>query len=64
MGVTIEAQLDDNNKFVNCVNKTCEIAFTRMSNIWLYPDFIFYRTKLGEEFKSDVDYMNNFTNEV
>lgn len=36
----------------------------RASCFWLYPDFIFNRTKCGIIQKENAEYLHGFTNEV
>lgn len=31
---------------------------------WLYPDFIFYRTKQGQKFKADCDYVHKIAEDI
>lgn len=45
-------------------SRAAEISIKRMHFPWLKWDSIFYRTKLGSEFKFATDTINNFTMQV
>jgi hypothetical protein len=40
------------------------LVLDRILRPWLYPDFIYYRTKRGKLFRKYVDTMNAFTSSV
>lgn len=50
------------HKFI--IFRLFEAIFSRMFKVWLHPDIIFYRTKLGKEMMGSVEYVHSLTDDV
>ncbi|GIY12615.1 cytochrome P450 4V2 [Caerostris darwini] len=64
MGVSINAQKGENNEYVKAVHKIAYAAMYRTFRPWLYFDFLFYLTKAGKHFKTNIRRVHGFTQKV
>ncbi|GIY30974.1 cytochrome P450 4c3 [Caerostris extrusa] len=64
MGKKLNAQSNSESPYVKALHQFCHVATERILRPWLWPDFIYYRTKDGKEFKRCLEVMDNFTRQV
>ncbi|GIY91170.1 cytochrome P450 4c3 [Caerostris darwini] len=64
MGKKLNAQSNSESPYVKALHQFCHIATERILRPWLWPDFIYYRTKDGKEFKRCLEVMDSFTRQV
>lgn len=64
MGKKINAQGNSTSPYVQALHKLCKAATDRILRPWIWPDFIYYRTKEGKSFKNCIQIMDAFTRQV
>ncbi|GIY42944.1 cytochrome P450 4V2 [Caerostris extrusa] len=64
MGVSINAQKGENNEYVKAIHKIADATMYRMLRPWLWIDFLFYLTKAGKHFKTNIRRVHGFTQKV
>ncbi|KAG8177132.1 hypothetical protein JTE90_012015 [Oedothorax gibbosus] len=64
LGVSIRAQDNKDSQYVKSVASAGEIVMERSINLFLWPDFIFYNTNMGREFKKHLKILHGFTRMV
>ena len=64
MGVSIGAQVGNNKEYVNAIHNLGETLIKRIFSPWLWPNFIFFLTPLGKEFKSELNILHSMTRRV
>lgn len=64
MGKRINAQENSSSPYVLSLHLLCRAAAERLLCPWLWPDFIYYRTKMGKCFRKCLDVMDKFTRQV
>ncbi|XP_033222842.1 cytochrome P450 4C1-like isoform X3 [Belonocnema kinseyi] len=61
IGVNMNIQRNHQTEYMSALHNVADISFKRLHYPWLKWDAVFFRTKIGSEFKSSVDTMTNFT---
>lgn len=64
MGISIGAQSNKNQEYVKAIHSLGEIFMHRVYSPWVWPDFFFYLTKKGKEFRSDLNILHGMTRRV
>ncbi|XP_039269454.2 cytochrome P450 4V2-like isoform X1 [Styela clava] len=64
MGKTIHAQIDENSEYVKAIKSAASLIAKRARSPWLWPDFLFYRTQDGKDFKICLSVLHGFTQSV
>ncbi|XP_054724723.1 cytochrome P450 4C1-like [Uloborus diversus] len=64
MGISIHAQDNHDSVYVKRMHKACEAFAARILRPWLWPDWVFYNTRRGKEFKENSAAMDKFTRQV
>ncbi|KAG8177135.1 hypothetical protein JTE90_012016 [Oedothorax gibbosus] len=64
LGVSVGAQKNNESQYVISVKRITEIMMQKMINSLYWCDFVFYRTKLGKEFKKHLKIVHSFTRSV
>ena len=64
MGVSIGAQVGRNKEYLNAVHNLGETIMKRSFSPWVWSDFVFYKTSMGKEFKSDLNILHSMTRNV
>ncbi|XP_046735162.1 cytochrome P450 4C1-like isoform X3 [Diprion similis] len=64
MGVSMGAQSNNNSEYIETGEKTFAIIYQRVFKVWLQPDAIFHRTRLGREQNKYLNVLHGFTNNV
>lgn len=64
MGIQLDHKSSQDVRFVEDMGHLGDFLVTRSLFPWLYPEFIFLRTKLGRDFKRAVDNANSLTSEI
>nr|CAH0104471.1 unnamed protein product [Daphnia galeata] len=64
MGIQVNAQLED-SEYLNAVQKFSLILFENFFSIWrLVPEWIFFLTPKGKEYKKNLKIIHDFTSKV
>ncbi|GIY81414.1 cytochrome P450 4V2 [Caerostris darwini] len=64
MGVSINAQKGENSEYVKAVHEITDAVMYRAFQPWLWTDFLFYLTKTGKQFKTNIRLVHGFTQKV
>ena len=64
MGVTVNAQEDNNSDYVRAVYKASVLVFRRLWSPWLFSDFVYYRTASGIQWNETIAILKGFTKKV
>ena len=64
MGASIGAQVGKNKEYLKAIHNVGEVVMKRAFLPWLATDFIFYKTTIGKEFKSDLNILHSMTRNV
>ena len=64
MGVTVNAQNDENSEYVRAVYKASELVYKRMITPWLFSDWIYNRTASGIQWNKTLSILKGFTKKV
>ncbi|XP_054711577.1 cytochrome P450 4c3-like [Uloborus diversus] len=64
MGTKINAQINSTSPYVQALHSFCTSATDRLLRPWLWPDFIYYRTKEGKDFKNCLQIMDSYARQV
>lgn len=64
MGVNINCQDDEQSEYVHSLYQVGELALSRVTRPWLWPDFVFKRTQSGRQFAKANQLMHQFTKRV
>ncbi|XP_011425793.3 nacrein-like protein isoform X1 [Magallana gigas] len=59
-----QSKRETTHPYVSAVQDIAMTWLLRNKSPWLYPDFIFYRTKQGQKFKSDCDYVHKIAEDI
>ena len=60
MGVTVNAQEDNNSEYVMAVYRATELVFKRLMSPWLFSDFVYYRTTSGIQWNETIAILKSF----
>ncbi|RLU19899.1 hypothetical protein DMN91_008458, partial [Ooceraea biroi] len=63
MGVNMRAQ-EAETEYVSTVHRTSRLTLDRMFRPWHWPDWIYYRTSMGKEYKTLLNILHGFTRDV
>eukprot|EP00092_Neocalanus_flemingeri_P025304 GFUD01027436.1.p1 GENE.GFUD01027436.1~~GFUD01027436.1.p1 ORF type:complete len:533 (+),score=87.75 GFUD01027436.1:107-1600(+) len=64
MGVSINAQNDNNSEYVKAVYETSELVFRRLNSPWLYNDWFYHRTESGRQWHKNLGILHGFTKKI
>jgi len=64
MGVTVDAQANNNSEYVKAVYKASELVFNRLNSPWLYNNWFYSKTSFGREWNKNLAIMKGFTKKV
>jgi len=64
MGVTVDAQKDNNSEYVKAVYEASELVFKRLMSPWLYNDWVYSKTNSGLQWNKILAIMKGFTKKV
>ncbi|XP_034940513.1 cytochrome P450 4C1-like [Chelonus insularis] len=64
MGVSLQAQNNKDSFSVYAMKKAFEIPCIRILKIWLQPDIIFYKTKLGKLQNKCIEFLHKQTHDI
>ncbi|GFR21190.1 cytochrome P450 4c3 [Trichonephila clavata] len=64
MGKKLKSQSNSESPYVKALHQFCHSAIDRLLRPWLWPDFIYNRTKKGKEFFKNLKIMDDFTRQV
>jgi cytochrome P450 family 4 subfamily V len=64
MGVNMDCQANEHLDYVKALHEVGEISVARMVRPWLWPDIIFWNTKLGKRCAAAIKIMHDFTRGV
>jgi len=64
MGVTVDAQANNNSEYVKAVYKASELVFNRLNSPWLYNNWFYSKTSSGIEWNKNLAIMKGFTKKV
>ncbi|XP_047096726.1 cytochrome P450 4C1-like [Schistocerca piceifrons] len=64
MGTSVNAQHETQSAYVNAIYRISALTIERMLNPWLYPEFIFKRSRTGKEFYNQLHVLHGFTKKV
>ncbi|XP_046621117.1 uncharacterized protein LOC124305582 [Neodiprion virginianus] len=64
MGINLEAQTKENCDYGEAADKVIAGITKRSLSPWLYPDFIFYRTRLGKDQQKNIKFLHGFVDDV
>ncbi len=57
----MERRVKKNQEYVKAAHNSAEIFMYRVYSPWLWPDFLFYLTKKGKEFRSNLNILHGTT---
>ncbi|XP_051155980.1 cytochrome P450 4C1-like [Leptopilina boulardi] len=61
MGANIDVQRNQDIEYIKALEVLLQVLVKRIFYPWLNYDWIFYKTKMGKDFKRSVELTNNFT---
>ncbi|GFU76300.1 cytochrome P450 4V2 [Trichonephila clavipes] len=64
MGKKLKAQINSESPYVKALHQFCHAAIDRLLRPWLWPDFLYQRTKKGKEFLKNLKIMDDFTRQA
>lgn len=64
MGININCQDDEESEYVRALYEVAEMALSRVTRPWLWPDLIFKFTKNGRRFNEAKNIMHDFSKRV
>ncbi|XP_054155282.1 cytochrome P450 4V2-like [Oppia nitens] len=64
MGSTVRAQTSPNSDYVRAIQRMFAVSIIRFIKPWLWSDFIFYRTRMGQKFTQWLKVLHDFTESV
>lgn len=64
MGIHIGAQDNSDSEYVQAIHRLGNYFNRRTARPWVWPDFFFYMSEEGRDFKRSVKILHNFTRQV
>ncbi|XP_046746330.1 cytochrome P450 4C1-like [Diprion similis] len=64
MGINLEAQTKENCHYGKAAHAVIAGVTKRVLSPWLYPDFIFNRTRLGKDQEKNIKFLHGFVDNV
>eukprot|EP00090_Calanus_glacialis_P026770 TRINITY_DN42081_c0_g1_i1.p1 TRINITY_DN42081_c0_g1~~TRINITY_DN42081_c0_g1_i1.p1 ORF type:complete len:495 (+),score=97.38 TRINITY_DN42081_c0_g1_i1:91-1575(+) len=64
MGVSVNAQNDNDSEYVKAVYETSELVFRRMMSPWLHSDMVYHMTEAGIKWQKSLSILQGFTKKV
>ena len=64
MGVTVDAQKNDNSEYVRAVYEASGLVFKRLMSPWLFSDLVYNRTAEGIQWNKNLAILHGFTKKV